>query len=397
MPKLPTVRARVLIQFLERNGFILDHVSGSHFIFYHPVSRRRAVVPRHHRDMPKGTLLALLARQDLPETNGSVSWKEDSRARRDSGHLEACGSRRSLHQIRPAFNMWPFRAGKCRWHNDQMLRIAWRRAAAWRLQRHHLDKRSPAGGTLSVASQLCGLQAQVMSSAELTVRARVEDLRLGDLRRALWEDRTLVKTWAMRGTLHLLPARELPLWHAALSTSRRYRSAAPWKRVLGITLEELDRLTEAVGAALSNRVVTREQLVREVGRITGSAELATKLGEGTWGTILRPAAFTGRLCFGPSLGQRVRFTHPGTWVAASTPPAMDLKMDPAAAQAEVTRRYLAAYAPATYHHVTPGTCCPATCGAGFTGRRGGFHRFCWSMVSCRVSGDTRSRAPASRL
>jgi predicted RNA binding protein YcfA (HicA-like mRNA interferase family) len=45
---------------LERNGFELDHASGSHFIFYHPVSRRRAVVPRHNRDMPKGTLVALL-------------------------------------------------------------------------------------------------------------------------------------------------------------------------------------------------------------------------------------------------------------------------------------------------------------------------------------------------
>jgi len=60
MPKLPPVRPRVVIQFLERNGFMLDHTSGSHFIFYHPVSHRRAVVPRHNRDMPKGTLIALL-------------------------------------------------------------------------------------------------------------------------------------------------------------------------------------------------------------------------------------------------------------------------------------------------------------------------------------------------
>ena len=60
MPRLPPVRPRVVLQFLERNGFMLDHTSGSHFIFYHPVSHRRAVVPRHNRDMPKGTLIALL-------------------------------------------------------------------------------------------------------------------------------------------------------------------------------------------------------------------------------------------------------------------------------------------------------------------------------------------------
>lgn len=72
MPRLPSVRPRAVIRFLERHGFILDHTSGSHFIFYHPNSRRRAVVPRHNRDMPKGTLLALLreagfTRQELVE------------------------------------------------------------------------------------------------------------------------------------------------------------------------------------------------------------------------------------------------------------------------------------------------------------------------------------------
>jgi len=197
---------------------------------------------------------------------------------------------------------------------------------------------------LAVASRLCGVHAQVMSSAELTVWARVEGLDRRAVQRALWEDRTLVKTWAMRGTLHLLPASELPLWHAALSTSRRYRRPAMWRRLLGITLEDLDRLTEAIGSALEGRVMTREELVREVGRLTGSAAFSAKLALNGWGTILKPAAFTGRLCFGPSLGQRVRFTRPDTWLAAEAP-----RVDSQAAAAAVTRRYLAAYGPATYH------------------------------------------------
>jgi predicted RNA binding protein YcfA (HicA-like mRNA interferase family) len=60
MAKLPAVRPREVVRFLENNGFVLDRSSGSHFVFYHPVSRRRAVVPKHNRDMPKGTLLSLL-------------------------------------------------------------------------------------------------------------------------------------------------------------------------------------------------------------------------------------------------------------------------------------------------------------------------------------------------
>src|ERR1041385_7809713 len=103
-----------------------------------------------------------------------------------------------------------------------MLRLSWRRAAAWRAKRHHLVERAPAGSMLAVASRLCGLHAQVLSSAELSLWARVDQLDRGAVHRALWEDRTLVKTWAMRGTLHLLPASELPLWHAGLRDNPRY-------------------------------------------------------------------------------------------------------------------------------------------------------------------------------
>src|SRR5215472_18917957 len=103
-----------------------------------------------------------------------------------------------------------------------MLKLTWQQVAAWRVRRHYLDQRLPAGNMLEVASRLCGLHAQVLSSAILTLWARVEELDRGAVQRALWQDRSLVKTWAMRGTLHMLPARELPLWHAALAKSPRY-------------------------------------------------------------------------------------------------------------------------------------------------------------------------------
>jgi len=229
-----------------------------------------------------------------------------------------------------------------------MLKLTWARAAAWRVRRHHLDRPAPAGSLLAVASRLCGLHAQVLSSAELTVWARVEDLDRRAVQRALWEERTLVKTWAMRGTLHLLPSDELSLWHAALSTSRRYLKPARWQNHFGITIAELDRLTEAIGAALDGRVMTREELAREVGRLTGSAAFGTQVAESSWGTMLRPAAFTGRLCFGPSVGQRVQFTRPDTWLAGAGR-SLGPPVDPQAATAAVTRRYLAAYGPATVH------------------------------------------------
>jgi predicted RNA binding protein YcfA (HicA-like mRNA interferase family) len=70
LPKLPAVKPREVIQFLEPNGFVLDHASGSYSIYYHALSKRRAVVPKHNRDVPKGTLVSLLreagfSREDL--------------------------------------------------------------------------------------------------------------------------------------------------------------------------------------------------------------------------------------------------------------------------------------------------------------------------------------------
>lgn len=143
--------------------------------------------------------------------------------------------------------------------------------------------------------------------------------------------------------LHLLPAYDLPLWHAALSTSRRYRKPGLWRR-FGLTLDELDSLTEAIGDALDGCTLTREELAQKVWHLTGSAKFAAKLEFGSWGTILKPAAMTGRLCFAPSVGQRVRFIRPDSWVAAPTP-----QMDTQAATATVTRHFLAVYGPATYH------------------------------------------------
>ena len=111
-------------------------------------------------------------------------------------------------------------------------KLGWGQVAAWRAARHRLEERAPATAMLEVVAGIAGLHAQVMSSAELTLWARVEGPAPAAVRRALWEERSLVKTWAMRGTLHLLPAAELPLWQAALSTRRPWDAGA-WQRGLG--------------------------------------------------------------------------------------------------------------------------------------------------------------------
>ena len=101
-------------------------------------------------------------------------------------------------------------------------------------------------------------------------------------------------------------------------------------------------VSRAIGTALGGRILTRGQLLAEVGRLIGSKALAKKMALNTWGTVFKPAAFAGNLCFAKSLSQRVRFTHPATWLGAT--PA---RVDPQAASLAIVRRYLAAYGPVT--------------------------------------------------
>jgi hypothetical protein len=210
------------------------------------------------------------------------------------------------------------------------VKLNWRRALAWRLGRHRLLERAAPTELVNVASAICGLHAQLMSSAELSLWARIDGLELGALDEALWQRSELVKVWAMRGTLHLLPAAELGLWMSALSTYTSRGMTGKWA---------FPELTQAVGDALVGRILTREELAAEVGRRTRNAEYAEFV-RGNWGSFLKPASWRGRLCFAPGDGGRVRFTSPATWLPGGVE-----EVDPADALAELTRRVLAAYAP----------------------------------------------------
>jgi DNA glycosylase AlkZ-like len=183
-----------------------------------------------------------------------------------------------------------------------------------------------------VASEICGLHAQLMSSAQLSVWARTEGLERDAVDDALWKRRRLVKLWSVRGTLHLHPARELGIWLSALGTITNR----------GMTgHREIDVLSDAIGDALDGRVLTREELALEVERRTGDPKLAEYV-RFSWGSYLKPACFRGRLCFAKSEDGRVRFTSPAAFIRREI-----VQPDPDEGLREVARRFLAAYAPTT--------------------------------------------------
>jgi hypothetical protein len=215
--------------------------------------------------------------------------------------------------------------------------LSWAQVHAFRLSRHHLSQRAPKKDLARAVGDIGGVQAQVMSAAELQVAARV-DCKVEDVRAALWKNKTLVKTWLMRATLHLVPAGDLPIYTAAMG-SYGMRNTNAWLKWMQITEPELNDVIDAIGEALDSQALTREELISRVGKGRSErVQLGLKSG---WGGILKPVARRGLLCFGPNRGQSVTFVRPQQWLGSWR------DMDPDAALVELARRYLRAYGPAT--------------------------------------------------
>lgn len=219
-----------------------------------------------------------------------------------------------------------------------MPELTQQQASAFRLTRNHLTCRAPVESLATVAWDLCGVQAQVLPAARMALWARVQGLTPADVERALWHERTLVKTWCMRGTVHLLAANDLPVFVAALRPSRLAGEQA-WLERRGLARREAEDIVAAIVAALDEGPLTRRELSdRVVAQVGPQARAWIEHG---WGIVIRLAAVEGQVCFGPNRGQEVTFVHTARWLPGlSSPPAEE-------AQRILLRRYLHSYGPAT--------------------------------------------------
>lgn len=224
----------------------------------------------------------------------------------------------------------------------------WDRVLAWRLDRQHLTGPAlpmpapPRGedGLVPLVRRLSGVHAQLASAAEAAIWLRTAGaVGPADVRRALTEDRTLVKTWAVRGTLHLLPAADLPRWAATLGT-RSFPRPPSWYRYHGVTPEDMAAIEETVPQVLGAKPVTRERLAKQVAKRSGRPQVEERLLSG-WGAVLKPLAARGQLAFGPAEGRSVTFVAPRKWLGPWT------DLDPEQAVADTVRGFLDTYGPAS--------------------------------------------------
>ncbi|MFH8789847.1 winged helix DNA-binding domain-containing protein [Streptomyces roseoverticillatus] len=244
-----------------------------------------------------------------------------------------------------------------------MIRPPWAGAAARisddqrraRLARRHLlHPAHRAGSTEEVADALVGLHATDAATVSLSACARMAEPSPGDVDRALYEDVSLVKLLSMRRTLFAVTTDLAP--YVSSSTARaialRERATllkhlrenaeghAPWdeQRLARTEREVLDALAargEATTAEISKDVpALRETLLMSPGKAYESRQSVGS-------RVLRLLAADGHLRRARPRGSWTSSLYP--W--ALVPPIPD--MDVREAKAELARRWLAAYGPAT--------------------------------------------------
>jgi winged helix DNA-binding protein len=223
---------------------------------------------------------------------------------------------------------------------------------------------------VDVVRHLTGVQAQVLPAAALALRARTAGLTAARVDAARLRDRSIVVTWAMRGTLHLI-ASEDHGWLVPMVTEPRITNSHRRLKQEGVPADQPAR-----AARLIERMLERE------GPLT-RGEIADRLarrGIRTQGQAIAHlmwlAAAQGAVCYGPDRGADRTFILVRDWL---DPP---LTMDREAALQELAVRYLRAHAPAT----------PADL-AFWSGIRPGDAKRAWRRIEDRLVEVPTNRGP----
>jgi hypothetical protein len=202
-------------------------------------------------------------------------------------------------------------------------------------------------GVPDIARTLCGAHAQVLSAAELSIGRRITGATRSDVQRALWDDRTLVKTFGPRGTVHLLPTADLPMWTGALSA---LPSSVPMHPdPVRFSPQQTEEVLAAIGDALADAELTVDELTQSIVDRTGpwAGERTMEAFQDRWPRwrqLTSTAAHRGVLCFGPNRARNVTYTNPHRWLPGFQPDEGE------AALRTLVTRYLYAYGPATPEH-----------------------------------------------
>ncbi len=217
------------------------------------------------------------------------------------------------------------------------MQISEEQAVAHRIGRGHLLQRAPSGEIEKATGRIGGVQAQVHSAAQLALWNRVENTGPDEVESALWERKTLIRTWTLRGTLHLICAQDAAVILRSLGTGVLARERR-WLKRRGIAERDIRDILRHIRDILQRGPVTRADLAD--GLVQRCGEKMRPVVDNSWGGIMKIACMLGIACHGQRRGRQTTFTRPDICL----PPPED--MPPEEALSRLSRKYLRAHGPA---------------------------------------------------
>jgi hypothetical protein len=216
---------------------------------------------------------------------------------------------------------------------DTRVELTWEQARRARIAASGLI--APFATAEEAAARLFGIQAQIEPAAGLALWNRTPSFTEEAFGAALFAQRTLVKLWGQRGTLHAYASTDWPLLHGARSINVTW-----WERQAADPanpLEDYRHHVDAVAALLRSRPTMGRSDLR-----ASDLELHEDLYSG-WGGIFADLVRLGHACHAGRAGGEGRFAAREQWLPHLewNPPDADT------ANIEVARRFFAAYGPAT--------------------------------------------------
>lgn len=189
---------------------------------------------------------------------------------------------------------------------------------------------------VEVTRWLGAVQSQEYAQSLWGLGLRTQDATAASIEAAI--DRgAIVRTWPMRGTIHLVPAEDAR-WMVTLLAGRPMRSVAGTFRKIGLTEDVLDRAADVVtGALRGGRQLPRKDLYALLTEAGVDCSASPNGGRGNH--ILGYLSHTGLLCIGPVRRGQPVFVLLDEWAPAPREPAEPL--------AELATRYFTGHGPAT--------------------------------------------------
>lgn len=241
-----------------------------------------------------------------------------------------------------------------------MERISQTQIIAHRLRAHHLDAPLPNHKVL-IAAGACGMQNSVSMCFEHALMQRIEGFTMKQLHYLLYEEKSLVQAWSMRGVPYVFPSEDIPVflysliplhhetWIYSHGVSQVIQAIKiPFEKLLSLVEESLSCLDET---SIASKYVLDQTLAQAIDERLNKEESKRwrspssyghnqSQGEAAVSFMLRACSYLGEIVFAHREGITPSFTSFDHWFGVPSIP------DPSRA-GELVERFVHCYGPCT--------------------------------------------------